>query len=189
MVAGDLACPGTASFGLTGAGISFTGTGFSGAGAGFSSAFAKGFSGTGAGFSSALTGGFSGSGEAGAEGAPQFSQNRIPGASAAPHFAQAGRASIFVPQDSQNFMPGVTGLLHFGHFAGSSVTNIHLRSLGLWFILIVIIFQDHYMRFVFRMREGKNGQVIFTPQLLQNFRPDLSGAPHCGQNLRSLPGG
>jgi hypothetical protein len=53
--------------------------------------------------------------------APQDSQNFTPGSSGAPHFAQAGNASILAPQDSQNFIPGKTGLPHFWQVLGFSV--------------------------------------------------------------------
>jgi hypothetical protein len=66
-------------------------------------------------------------GAAGLVGAPQDSQNFTPGASAAPHFGQEGRASIFAPQDSQNFTPGATGLPHFWQVLGFSVMDTHSR--------------------------------------------------------------
>jgi hypothetical protein len=95
-------------------------------------------------FTGSVAGGFSGVAPAGAAtgvvsagadgptAAPQDSQNLTSGATAAPHFGQAGKVSIFAPQDSQNFIPGVTGLLHFWHFWGFSVMNTHLRDLALW---------------------------------------------------------
>ena len=68
-------------------------------------------------------------GAAGPIGAPQDSQNFTPGASAAPHFGQEGRASIFAPQDSQNLITGrdrasafLAGLGIFSH--GYTLTGL-----------------------------------------------------------------
>jgi hypothetical protein len=88
------------------------------------------FSGSGTGSTGATTGPGSSFGvfaiaSTGATGVPQDSQNLTPGASAAPHFMQDCRGSIFAPHDSQNFISGATGLPHFEQVLGFSIMNIH----------------------------------------------------------------